>query len=119
MLTALELLVFNVAEINAEMVVPTLAPIIKGAACLRVATFFATIGTTTDVVTVLERIAAVVTTPHPKDFNGFSKKKRLNASGDFAFSKSEMIFRKIKIELNSNTSAKNDRMKGLCIRSTK
>ena len=68
-LIALEVLEFNVAAIKAVMVVPTFAPIIKGAACFRFAIFLATIGTTTDVVIVLERMAAVVSSPQEKDFN--------------------------------------------------
>ena len=63
---------------NAVMVVPTLAPKINAPACLSLMTFFATNGTTNEVVTVLERIAAVVSNPHPKDLNGFLKKNLLN-----------------------------------------
>ena len=63
-MAALEL---NVLAIKAVMVVPILAPKINAPACLSFIIFFATNGTTKDVVIVLERIAAVVTTPHPKD----------------------------------------------------
>ena len=87
MLIPLDVFEFNVAAIKAVMVVPILAPIINGAACFSVAIFFATMGTTTEVVMVLERIAAVVNNPQVKDFNGFLKKKRLKTSGDFAFKK--------------------------------
>ncbi len=69
MLMALDVLEFNVAAINAVIVVPILAPIINGAASFNVAIFFATMGTTTEVVMVLERIAAVVSNPHAKDFS--------------------------------------------------
>ena len=69
MLIPLDVFEFNVAAIKAVMVVPILAPIIKGEACFNVAIFFATMGTTTEVVIVLERIAAVVSNPHPNDFN--------------------------------------------------
>ena len=69
MLIALEVFEFKRAAMNAVMVVPILAPIIKGAACLSVTIFFATIGTTTEVVIVLDRMAAVVRSPHPKDLN--------------------------------------------------
>lgn len=60
---------FSVAAIKAVIVVPTFAPIIKGAACRRSAILFATMGTTTEVVIVLDLIAAVVNIPQPKDFN--------------------------------------------------
>lgn len=101
---ASEVFEFNVAAINAVIVVPMFAPIIKGAACFRLTIFFATIGTTTEVVTVLERIAAVVTRPQKKDFNGFLKKKRLNISGDLTSSRLEINLLKIRIEENNNTS---------------
>ncbi len=68
MLIAPDVFEFNKAAINAVIVVPIFAPIINGAACLRVTIFLATIGTTTDVVIVLERMAAVVSKPHEKDF---------------------------------------------------
>jgi len=51
-----------------------LAPSIKGKADFNRITFLATKGTTNDVVTVLERIAAVVNNPQVKDFNEFLKK---------------------------------------------
>ena len=69
MLIAPDVFEFNVTAMKAVIVVPMLAPIIKGAACFRLTIFFATIGTTTDVVMVLDRIAAVVTSPQPNDFN--------------------------------------------------
>ena len=83
MLMALDVLEFKVAAINAVIVVPILAPIINGAASFSVAIFLATMGTTTDVVMVLERIAAVVSSPHAKDFSGLLKKKRLKTLGRF------------------------------------
>ena len=119
MLMAADVLLFKIAAINAVTVVPTLAPIINGAACFSVATFFATIGTTTEVVIVLDRMAAVVSTPHKNDFNGLLKKKRLKTSGDLASSKSEISFRKIRMELNSNATATTVRIKALGTLSTK
>ena len=67
MLIELNVLVYKVAAIKAVIVVPTLAPIINGAACRSVVIFFATMGTTIEVVTVLDRIAAVVTRPQVND----------------------------------------------------
>ena len=64
----------------------------------------ATMGTTTDVVMVLERIAAVVSTPQRKDLKRFIKKKRLKASGDFALSRSEISFLNNRIDANSSTN---------------
>ncbi len=104
-LIPLEEFEFNVAAIKAVIVVPILAPSIKGAASFKVAIFFATIGTTTDVVMVLERIAAVVTSTHPNDLSWFLKKNRLNNSGDFAASRLEINLLKISIEPNSNARA--------------
>ena len=66
---ALDVFELSEAAMNAVMVVPMFAPKIKGAACRRLTTFCATNGTTSDVVTVLDRMAAVVTSPHPKDLN--------------------------------------------------
>ena len=60
---------FKETAMKAVMVVPMLAPIINGAACFMPVIFLPTIGTTTDVVIVLDRMAAVVTSPHAKDFN--------------------------------------------------
>ena len=60
----------NIAAINAVRVVPIFAPKIKGTAFLSLTTFLATNGTTNEVVTELERIAAVVIRPQPKDFKG-------------------------------------------------
>ena len=73
LIAALEL---NMAAIKAVIVVPTLAPMTKGAAARSLTTYFATNGTTSEVVMVLERMAAVVSNPHPNDFNGLLKKKR-------------------------------------------
>src|SRR4051812_36937219 len=94
------------AAMKAVTVVPTLAPIIKGAACFRFTTLLATMGTTTEVVIVLDRIAAVVSNPHEKDFNGLLKKNLLNTSGDFAFRRSEINILKIRIDENSKTIPK-------------
>lgn len=98
MLMAL-LLEFTIAAINAVIVVPIFAPIINGAAIRIFTIFFATIGTTIEVVIVLERIAAVVTSPQKKDFISPAKKNLLNVSGDWAFNKFEMSFLKIRIEI--------------------
>ena len=64
----------NIAAINAVIVVPMFAPKIKGRADRNLTTFFATKGTTSEVVMVLDRIAAVVSNPQPNDFNEFLKK---------------------------------------------
>ncbi len=69
MLMALAVLGCMAAAMNAVIVVPILAPIIKGAACFRLTIFLATIGTTSEVVMVLERMAAVVKSPQVNDFN--------------------------------------------------
>ena len=103
MLMAGVVLLLNSTARNAVMVVPTLAPMIKGAACLKVTSFLATIGTTTEVVIVLDRMAAVVATPQNRDLSRFVKKNLLKASGDLALSMSEMIFR------NNNTDPKINR----------
>lgn len=68
----------NVLAKKAVIVVPMLAPKINAPACLSLITFFATNGTTKEVVTVLDLIAAVVSRPQPNDLKGFLKKKRLN-----------------------------------------
>ena len=81
------------------MVVPTFAPIMNGAAMRSLTTFLATSGTTTDVVMVLDLMAAVVINPQKKDFISPAKKNRLKFSGDCALSKSEISFLKIKIEM--------------------
>ena len=103
---------------NAVMVVPTLAPMIKGAACLRFTILLATIGTTTDVVIELDLIAAVVSNPHEKDLNGLLKKKRLNVSGLFAFSRSDISFRKIRMDANNMRMANTNGIRGLLMAST-
>lgn len=119
MLIALEVFEFKVAAIKAVTVVPILAPIMNGAACLRLAIFFATIGTTTEVVMVLERIAAVVSSPQLKDLSWFLKKKRLNTSGDLAFSKFEISRLKISIDENNNPRERTAIKKGLGIFASK
>ena len=68
-LRPLEVFEFRNAAINAVIVVPIFAPKMKGAACFSLTIFCATIGTTTEVVMVLERMAAVVSKPQIKDFN--------------------------------------------------
>jgi len=95
-----------ITAIKAVMVVPTFAPIMKGAACRKVVILFATMGTTTEVVIVLDLIAAVVSTPHEKDLNGCWKKNLLKASGDPAFNRFEMILLNNSIERNSKTNDK-------------
>ena len=71
LMAALEL---TMAARNALMVVPMFAPMMNGMALRRRTTFLATRGTTSEVVTVLERIAAVVRKPQPNDFQAFRKK---------------------------------------------
>ena len=61
------ILEFDIAAMKAVMVVPMFAPRINGTTPWSFTTFFATSGTTSDVVTVLERIAAVSNSPQPKD----------------------------------------------------
>lgn len=68
LIAALEL---NVLAMKAVIVVPIFAPKINAAACLSFMVFFATRGTTNEVVTVLDRMAAVVRIPQPKDLYGF------------------------------------------------
>jgi hypothetical protein len=58
-------------------------------------------GTTTEVVIVLDRIAPVVIIPQKKDFPGFLKKKRLNRSGELAKSIPEISLLKRRIEENN------------------
>ena len=98
MLMAL-LLEFTIAAMNAVIVVPIFAPIINGAAIRIFTIFFATMGTTIEVVMVLERIAAVVMSPQKKDFISPAKKNLLNVSGDCDFRKFEMSLLKIRIEI--------------------
>src|SRR5688572_5749682 len=113
MLSPLEVFEFKNAAINAVTVVPILAPRMKGAACLSFTIFCATIGTTTEVVMVLERIAAVVSKPHVKDFNGLLKKNRLKTSGDFAFKRPEINLLKIRMDAKSKATATAARKNGL------
>ena len=109
MLMAVDALTFNSAAINAVIVVPMFAPKIKGAAFRSDTIFCATIGTTTDIVIVLERIAAVVTIPQKKDFQAFLKKNRLKRSGEVASNNPEINFRNNKIDVKSNMNANNAR----------
>jgi len=119
MLIELKVLVYKVAAMKAVMVVPTLAPIINGAACRRLVIFFATRGTTIEVVTVLDRIAAVVTRPQANDLSWSLKKKRLKDSGDRAFIKKDMRRRNTIIDPNSSINANSARIKGLFTVSSK
>lgn len=119
MLILSELFAYSSAAKNAVTVVPMLAPMMNGAACFNFTIFFATIGTTTDDVMVLDRIAAVVMRPHVKDFSGLLKKNLLKASGNRAFNKFEINLRKMRIDANNNTSASAVRKKGLGITSIK
>lgn len=105
MLKAPLVFVFNRAAMKAVMVVPMLAPKIKGAALRKETIRCATIGTTTEVVIVLDRMAAVVTVPQKNDFQSFLKKKRLNRSGELASNNLEISFLNNKIELNNNINA--------------
>lgn len=68
------MLELKTAAIKAVIVVPILAPRINGAASFKVTIFFATKGTTREVVMVLDRIVAVMISPHPKDFKRLLKK---------------------------------------------
>lgn len=104
MLMALEELEFKIAAINAVIVVPMLAPRINGAAFFNETKRCATMGTTTDVVIVEERMAAVVVTPQKKEVNVFLKNSRLNRSGEFPRNKPEISFRKTRIEINNKTN---------------
>lgn len=98
---ALEELAFNVAAIIAVTVVPMLAPSINGTAFRRVIIFCATMGTTTDVVMVLERMAAVVNNPQKNDLMVFLKKNRLNFSGELAISNPDISFLNSRIDRNN------------------
>lgn len=106
MLPASEVLALNMAAMNAVIVVPMFAPMIKGTACFKVLIFLATIGTTTEVVMVLERIAAVVIKPQKNDFSSLVKKNRLKASGDPAFSKSDRSLRNTRMDATRTENEK-------------
>ncbi len=103
----------NSAAINAVMVVPMFAPKINGAAFRNDTMRWATMGTTTEVVMVLERMAAVVIVPQKNDFHPFLKKKRLKRSGELANNKPEISFRNKRMELNSSTNEINASTKPL------
>lgn len=111
MLIAPEVLALKNAAIKAVIVVPMLAPKMNGAAFRSETIRCATIGTTTDMVMVLERIAAVVTVPQKKDFQAFLKKKRLKRWGELASSKPEINFLKTRMEenkrINESAASKN------------
>lgn len=104
MVMALDELEFRMAAMKAVTVVPMFAPRINGTALRSVIIFCATIGTTTDVVMVLERMAAVVANPQKNDLNVFLKKKRLNFSGELAMSKPEISLRNNRIETNNKAT---------------
>lgn len=95
----------NTAATKAVTVVPKLAPMINTATLFKPTTFLAAIGTTTDVVIVLDRIAAVVRNPHPKARTSPPKMKRLKPSGDLASRRSEINFRNTNIEQSKMTNA--------------
>src|SRR5688572_5339860 len=105
MLMAVDAFTLSRAAMNAVMVVPMFAPRIKGAAFFNDTIFCATMGTTTEMVIVLERIAAVVTAPQKNDFHAFLKKNRLNRSGEVASKSPEISFLNNKIEVKSKTNA--------------
>src|SRR5688572_4372599 len=105
MLMAVDAFTFNNAAINAVIVVPMFAPKINGAAFLSDTIFCATMGTTTEMVIVLDRMAAVVRMPQKNDFQAFLKKNLLNRSGEVANKSPEINFRNNKIDVNSNTNA--------------
>ena len=113
LIAALEL---KVAAMNAVIVVPMLAPKMNGAASFNFTTFFATSGTTNEVVTVLDLMAAVVSNPHPKDFSVLLKKNRWNLSCEPKPRILVITFRKNKIELKSNAIARSAKRKPLLIR---
>lgn len=115
MLIALLLSVYRMAAIKAVMVVPIFAPRIKGAACLKRTIFFATKGTTREVVTVLERITAVRLKPQKKDINWFWKKKYRKRSGNRTNKRFEISLRNKIIEVKSNTKEMTVRTKLLGI----
>ena len=106
MLMALAEFEFTVAAMKAVMVVPMLAPKMKGAAFLIDTIFFATNGTTTDVVMVEDRMAAVVVTPQKNAFNRFLKNKLLNRSGDPVSNNPEINFLKSRMEINTSANAR-------------
>src|SRR5690606_19230894 len=80
MLTASADCEWIIAAMKAVMVVPMFAPRINGTTSRNETTFFAAIGTTSEVVTVLDRIAAVVTSPQKNDLNGLTNTSLLNVS---------------------------------------
>jgi hypothetical protein len=97
-------LALSEAAIKAVIVVPRFAPRIKGTAFLSWTILCATIGTTIEDVIVLERIAAVVTIPHRKDFGALLKKNLLNFCGELAIKIPEIILRNKRIERNSRAN---------------
>src|SRR5258708_25760497 len=89
---------FTIADRKALIVVPMFATRINGTALRSLTIFFATKGTTNEVVTELDRIAAVVSTPQVNDFSGLRKKNRWKRSGEPKPSKLVSTFRKNRIE---------------------
>src|SRR5690606_10684874 len=94
------------AAIKAVMVVPIFAPRINGTTFRNETIFFAAIGTTRDVVTVLDRIAAVVISPQKNDFDGLVKTNLPNRSGDCLVTSLEMSLLKTMIDVNSSPKAR-------------
>lgn len=81
MVTASCVLAYNITAIKAVIVVPMFAPMMNGAAYFNFVIRLATIGTTIEVVMVLDRMAAVMSIPQPKDLMGVLKKNLLNICG--------------------------------------
>lgn len=119
MLMALVELEFTMAAIKAVMVVPMFAPKIKGAAFFMETIRFATRGTTTEVVIVEDRMAAVVVTPQKNALSLFLKNRSLNFSGDRVSSNSEINFLKIRIDKNSKKNERIAKMKPFGMDSTR
>ena len=110
------MLEFDIAAMNAVIVVPMFAPRINGTDWLSRITFFATNGTTSEVVIVLERIAAVSTSPQPKHFIGLWKKNRCTPVPYVCNpSIADSTLRKKSIDPNSNANERITRMKPLSI----
>lgn len=107
----------KIAAIKAVIVVPILAPSIKGAALRNVTIFFATNGTTRDVVIVLDRMVAVVTRPHPKDFNLLLNKNFWTLFSESNPSKSVITFLKKSTEPNKRAKERTIKMNPLLINS--
>src|SRR5690606_12212960 len=103
MIMASRVVALSDTAIIAVIVVPTFAPIINGPAFLSETIFFATTGTMSDVVIVLERIAAVVVSPQKNDFQ-YPNKWRPSFLGSFTSRRSETSLRKASIDPNNNVN---------------